>query len=492
MANTGNEQNAAAVANAMANIYRLRPDKAQFADFADTLAILPDIGTMRMRGAQYHFKAFVQPMSAVRPTKSGYESEFPAPQQIDHADCYVTWADLAELQGTVQYTGLAAAETDSREAAVYKTAQRLVSELDADFARVANMMIHMNSDMVLAEIEEVYNEGGDGAASGGDTTICLRITETGAQAADTNGTIARFYPGQKLDVRAASDNTAVRATCIVRDVFPTREGPAGARDTNYYGPAIRVDYYAAGDDSNMNNFAANDEITLSDCTDSNFWSFPSWFSRSASVLGLTRTDTGNAWSIPWIKNWDSSGDGTGTLTTLDLDTHLREVATELAFAIKFGRKTRTKMGLKLTAAAMACIATPHLVDEFSTQVGDQMRYTIDLDPKTRKELVGVTGYDGGYWHHPLLGPVMFKPDPVATPNMFRMLEPNSWKFVLGHKGSMKSIEWLDVEGHLWHYERGANGRLINAPMAGALMRMTPICDQPRANLQGGGLKSSVQ
>ncbi len=466
--------NAAAIANAMARIYKMRGIKAQFTHFHDTLRLFRASTTL-MAGSQKHIKVLVQPMTAVRPTKS-HEAEFPEARKLDWAEFVIAWEDLCELQASYNYTGYAAAQGRSKKASVFQAAEDLIATVDEDFATQLNAQLHQGADCDMAQL-------GDDPRNAGDTG---EWTSSGAAYLKIQaGSISQFFQGQFLKL---VDGDGDDITCYVNDVFPDNEGPDGTRDR---GPGIRVT--ESGTAVGFDAITVADPIRLSGVSDdANFASFGTWFSRTEAVFDITRTASGSAWSIPHIKYWDSSGDGTGTAVTLDLDEHLGEVAEELAYSVKYGRKMRPTKGLQLTSGAMAFLSTPKIVSEASRQVGDQQRYVTDLPKDTRKELFGVTGFDDAYYHNPLLGPIMFQSDPVATPGTFRMLEPNSWRWIIGHAGDLKSVEWLNKDGNMWHYQYGGSGRLTNALVAGALMRMSLLCDQPRANLQGGGVKSSLE
>ncbi len=469
--------NASAVSNAMARIYKLRPAKAQFTQSQRSLRLFKTTATITMEGSGKYFKAYTQPMTAVRPTKTGQEAEFPEARTIDYTEYTVAWSDLCELQASYNYTGYAAAQTKSKKAAVYDAATKLVTTADKDFGRQANAQLHQNSYCHLGQLAEAVRNAGD-TGSWGSGAGYVKIQA---------GSISQFLPGMCLTIY---DSNGTDVDITINDVFKTNEGPDGTRDR---APGIRFTE-KSGESTGFASLVATDPIALDPYDNSNppnFWSFDSWFDRSTSVVGLTRTATGNGWSIPHIKYWDGDGDGTGTLVALDLDEHLGEVAEELAWSVDYGRDERATDGIRVTAGAMAFLTTPRLVSELTRQVGDGMRYTKVLDAKDRAKLFGVTGFDGGYWHNPLLGPVMFQADNVATPNTFRMLEPDSWKWVIGHKGSLKEVEWLNRDGQTFHYQFGSNGRLKNAMVGGALMRLQLICDQPQANLLGGGLKSSI-
>ncbi|HUU94204.1 MAG TPA: hypothetical protein VM487_00575, partial [Phycisphaerae bacterium] len=121
------------------------------------------------------------------------------------------------------------------------------------------------------------------------------------------------------------------------------------------------------------------------------------------------------------------------------------------------------------------------------------RFTESIDAAARKRLVGRSGFEGTYWHSPTLGPILLQSDPVATPNKIRFLEPSSWEWIYGNEGSESTVEWIKNDaGSIWHTPFGTNGRLYNKKVGGAFVRVALMCDQPKANIQIAGVKSSTQ
>ena len=473
------EMTAAQVANAMANIYRLRHEAAQFTRFAETAKHFKP-RMLAMKGENLYWYAYTQPYTGVRRTKSAYETEFPESRAVDHTQVYITWTDLCEFQGTITFTGLAARKT--RSAAVYATARKLVTEFDADCGECLNRSLHQNSDCVMGTVAAKYS-----ATTGGSYT-----TSTSAFFQITDMPVSAFHPGQVLDLRDVSDNATINNGVKVDDVFHTSVGPNAVDDI---GPGITVTIdstrnTAVSGTSDLDTVAATDEIALSTETDSNLDSFQTWFG-TGSVLSLTRgTTVGEQWAIPYEKDYSVSG----VAVNFDFDDHMRPMARDLARAVKFGREVRKNEGLGISDA-MLFLTTDAILDEATSLFGDAARFTTalasSLDGAERKRLFGTVGFDGVVWHNPLLGAIGFQSDAVATPNTARLIEPSSWFFVTGHNSNNLRPEWLKGDGRMWRYVQGSNGRPINKLIAGGLMRLALCCDQPRANYEINGIKSSL-
>ena len=474
---------ASAVTTAMSEIWKLRPAKEQFTTWNDTLRFFSP-RQIPMESDGFHWKAYIQPMRGVRRTKSGAESEFPAPRQYDYQDIEADWDDLSEFQLSLQYTGLAAARTKTRRAAVRKVAEQLVSEADDDFAQQVNVALHQTADCTMALIATKTNEDGT-TYSSGQTDAFLGID---------GGPISRFVKGQILDIRAASDNANIRVAVVVNDVYFGSDGPGDG-----VGPGIVVTIDSTRNtditgDSDLDNLVDNDEIALSAETADNFDGFPSWFSNSTNVLNITRSTKGQYWTVPHLLSF---GD-----VTFDMEEHLRTLAELVSRAVRAGRRSRTKGagkgltvdGVRMTGAMLA-LGTPAISSEANSQAGDSARFTaalsMTLEAEERRELFGELGFDGIVFHHESLPPTAIRSDPVATEDTLRLLEPNSWFLLAGHEGGMRNAEMLNKDGSFWHYNKGANGRLVNQLVGGMLMRLEFVCDQPQANAQISGIKSSV-
>jgi len=467
------------VADAMARITKLRPDKAQWCRSSDTLKFFRT-GEMKMKGEDYHIKAFTQPLTNVRAVGDAVTvetTEWPDSRQIDHTDVEVDWDDLYEFRGTIQYTGLAAQKTKDRRAAIYRTAQRLLGEAEDDMGAALNMKIHQDANCQMGLVAAKYS------ATTGDT---YSQNATAFVQVD-NGSISQFQPGMYVDIHSASTAT-VRFTAKIDDVYKTSVGANGVADIGPGFTATRT----SGTDSDFDNVADNDMITLSDeAASTNFQSFGVWFDREAAVFSLTRdTTVGEQWAIPYVFDYQSAGAD----VALDLDTHLRGMTEELAYAVRFGRNARKREGVKITEAALTLLGTPRLVSYASTQVGDAVRYTTDLEGADRKKYFGTSGFDGAYWHNPVLGkPISFATDPVATPSRLRLIEPSSWQWIIGHTGNHETVEWLDKDGNgRWYYLLGSNYRRKNVLAAGYFTRLALMCDQPMANVEARGLKSDLE
>jgi len=470
----------------MGNVYNLREEKAQFTRSQKTLRMFKP-REMKMKGQEYNYFVFTQPMTAARgmgDAVTAETAELPAAREIAHVKVAVGWDDLYQFGGSLEYTGLAKAKT--KKMAIYQTARRLVGSVDADIGSLVNAALHQNADLTMATISAIYATGGG-----------VYSTAASAFLKITGGSIMQFAVGQRLDIREGADGTDIQCCVYVRDVFPTSDGPAGVADI---GPGITVtidttenavERFTSGassvGDADLDNVAAADEIVLSEHADgTNFQSLAAWFSWTTNVFDIDRDAIGSNWSIPHLRAWSGA--------TLDLETHLGTMAEEMAYAVEFGRTQRKNEGMDVSQAALALLGTPKLISEASRQVGDQVQYTSAIDGETRKKLFGTSGFDGAFWHNPILGaPISFVSDPVATPGYLRLLEPSSWQFIIGHEGGRNTVEWLDkADGGLWHYKRGTNGRLTSQLVAGWLMRIALANDQPKTNWENSGLVSSLE
>ncbi len=468
----GDIQDAAAISNALAFIFDTGHEAAQWNRWTDTLRWFQP-RKLPMQGDRLYFYAYTGPYEGVRRTKSK-EAEFPRAFDFDHTQCFIAWTDLTEFQASPSFTGLAERKSRDKKSAVYKTAVRLAREVGEAFSANVNRAFHQNTDCVIGIINGAPLDEDGTTYTGGQTDAYLIID---------NGSISQFCDGMVLDIREGADGTDVQVTVVVNDVYHTSDGPGSASGP---GIVVTIDGSNSGD-SDLDNLADNDEITLSGEVDSaNFWSLEDWWDSSVSVLGLTRTAKGLKWATPYQKDGGSNA--------IDFDDDIRPAALTMARIAKVGRRVRRSQGLTITESFLA-LSTPEINDEALQAINDRQRTTTviasTMDEAERKRLFGWVGYDGVVWIHPDLGHVYLQCDPVATPNKIRFLEPNSWFLVTGHNNNTLEPSFIDNNGTPWHTARGDNGRLINQKIAGAYVRMTLVTDQPRANYAVTGVTGGV-
>ena len=473
-------------------VWRLRPAKAQFTRLGETAKWFRP-NTEAMQGNIFHFKVYTAPASGTRRSAAGTaaEAEFPRARENTYVDIGVPWGDLIMFQGTLNINDIARQRTDNTEHSIYKIADRMISEAETDLGNQTNAAIFQNNDSVMGTINAVYDEDGT-AYTSGQTNAYVRIID---------GAIGQFVKGQILDIREGADGTDVQVTVVVNDVVHGNDGPAitaGSAPVSDIGPGIVVTIAGEnGGDANLDGLAAADEIVLSGEADSsNFHGFPDWFSRSKNVYKATdgstaieRDTIGNLWSAPEIVTVAASG----SEVNFDLDTHLGQLADILPQRVRLGRQQRVKDvdGVNMKQLMLA-VTTSKIANEATRDSVNNHRFTTvaqaSLDASQRRQVYGDVGFNGVVYHSTTLGDIAIQPDTAAPPFKVRLIEPNSFFFL--EQGG-RAIRWLDNSGKRFQRSVGSNARLTFYQQAGYYSMCALECDQPAANAEITGVKSSL-
>jgi len=467
---------------AMAEYYKLHPDKAQCLRSKETLRLFNPRGEA-MQGQKFHIKTWLNPSRGARRVNAvtAESSEWPEARKANWQDWYIEWSDLTEYRTTVEYTGLAEDKTADAKMCVYKTAEKYIGMVDDDIATQVNNSIHQSTNCKIAAIAAKYHDDGTAYTNNTHTTAYFQIK---------GGSIVQIMQNDRIEIRAGTSTTSTRVICYVNDVYPGTNGPGGTADI---GPGFTATYESTGQTggatTNFDSAAADDELVLSGETSANIFGFPSFFSWTTAMYSLTRTTLGNGWTIPKLM-YDYSV--AGAAVDFDPEIHFATMALDLAYAVQNGRNMRQGDGIKMTANAMVALGDPEVVDEMSRLGGDRVKYTKELSAAQKQDIIGSIGFDGAWFHHPNIGPIAIQSDPAATPRTIRYLDPNSWFWVTGGLGGPTSVRWLDKDGKKFRNQPGANGRPKDVWVGGAHARVALVNDCPGANAQISGVKSSLR
>lgn len=444
-------------------------------------------------GRATHYKVITQVPTGtrMRTVTAADAGEYVSARDMTAYNVGVPYSALREFQGTVKVNLSAERITSDREHAVFNIADELVRQAALDCDERKNIAIHQGSAAVLASVVQKYDPDGTTYTGSTQTVAYLKID---------GGSIARFKPGQILDIRAASAST-VRVTCQVNDVVYPPDGPEyGASTVADIGPGIVVTYYSTegtGTNAHFDNVVDGDEIVLSgESTTSGFHGFEDWFSQTTDVYvgedlstALDRDGVGNSWSHPII----ITGGTDAAPVTFDPDTHLARLAVRLPYQVKYGKEMRTSEDDVSYPQVMAFITTPEIVNEAVQDAKDSIRFTsvatASMDEATRKNVWGEVGFNGFVWHSPF-GDVAMQADPVCKENRGYIVNPESF-FWLAQKGTSE-MSWLpNAAGGRFHMVYGTNGGLTKFIQGGYSNRANLQCDQPSSNAMITGIKGTV-
>ncbi len=494
---------------AMDETYRLRPAKAQFTRCGETSKWFDPKGQV-LQGKRFHYKAFIQPATAIRRQiqATAATSEFPVPHEYKYLDLSVAHTDLKFFQATVRYNLLEEMRGKSKEHCIADLAMKAVGEVDDDFGNQLNASFHQPATCAAAKVKQIYDA--DGSA------FSLTGAHTPAFISISHGNVNQFQPGEVLDIHD-TDTATKNAIVKVWDVIYGTDGPpsSGVRVADI-GPGLIVEpcdangaVYAcnwnAGTMSGGGTSytpATGDFIARSGeyhaSTFRNIAGFPSLFDPTVDIwydedhATIDRESAGYAWMNPLVV----AGGTDGSEVTFDIDTHFRELEDYMPFMVKAGRQARVRadQGINLKKSLLA-ICPVSIVNDQVAEAKTTMRFTAtaatSMDAATRRELFGEVGFDGLVYHSASLGPIAFQADPACRPYHIELIDPNSC-FYVSMTGNTREVTWLSGSNGRWTPLEGDTNRTPTFYVqGGAWVAMQLVWDQPRTCTEIQWVKSSV-
>jgi len=479
----------------LSELYARDKKKAQFTRLGTTSRWMPQKGKM-LQGRRWHYYAYTQPSTGARRSSmsDATTSAFPVASQPAYTELTHDWMDLTMFRTSLKFNEIVDIQSSDLKASVFRVANRLMNQAEKDFSSQKNAAIHQDSACTMGKIKARYDADGT-TYSGSNLTAYWQISE---------GAIRQFLPGQLLKV---SSRTQAELTVQVEGIVASRSGPwaSGARVADI-GPGITVSIVdASSTDSDLDNADNDDTLSLSnEGAGDNFHGIPSWFSSAVDVYNdkdgsaLDREALGNEWMMPEIFDYTSGGNA----VDFDLETHLREVAEVMPDRVNTGRNGRAYMGdiedvdegVNIPKALVA-ITTAGIANEAIATAADTQRFTAkhssEMDESVRRSLFGNVGFEGVVWHSPTLPPIAIQPDVAAAPEQMTIIDPQSW-FWLRMAGA--PMQWLGNGSDRWSRvnDPDSDNRQTFEQQAGAYATAMLVCDQPGANAQIKGVKSSTE
>lgn len=438
--------------------------------------------TSSFKGASMHKKFYDQQFSRVI-ANDDIEGDLPSAGRLQAIDMEIQTSHLRSLDFQVDVS-FAALDLCTDAQAAWDLGTELFLQAEQAVGEKRNSMLHMNADMVLAQVKgSILDEDGTSYTSGDDQTDAFIPVDTGS--------ISNFKRGQIIDIREGSDNTSVRVTCEVITVWHDEyfEGSA-------VGPGILVEIADENDgDANLDNVADNDEICAVGETDVNYHAaFQSLFALSSpgAYFGKTRTTAANRFLQPYGRSYSDA--------ELDVEQHFGKMADTIGMMLPASRKQRRVRNLngkfQMTDAVVA-ICQPSLLNEAARQCGEPNAFMTRSTARSESaakgtKLVAVHGWDGVVLRHPNLPPIALQADPQCAPNRIYLIEPNTWEWIRQGSDGMKPT-WVPgtVKGTRWHQMYTSGGNISKKYVAGGYVHEAPFCDQPQLNYLIDGVTSSI-
>jgi len=418
-------------------------------------------------------------------SSSDLESDAPLAGRIRTMNLTIEESNLRKVAFGLRHTIPAQEEVDGSEHAVWNLAMELLLQGLQSIDEKRNHMIWQNSDGVKALVAAKYDP--DGTTYGGTTTLTYLGTGSveGAFLTIDGGSISKFHPGERIDIRNASTAT-VRITGIITDVYMGVDYLG-----NGIGPGILVAHDADGADAAFTNVVDNDEIFTSGEADGSGLDtgFAGFFNRTTPGAYFSIADR----AAPGFQFLVPYGRAYGTVD-IDIDVHFGHMADLMGMLFGPARANRRHRGFAMTDA-IVCLAPPDLVNSVARQAGNaSLQFTSSaagtMAEGRRKTLTAVQGWTGSVLHHPTLPPIVLQSEPLATENTVRIIEPSTWRYV--RMGSKKPTFIRNSNGGLWHVRRNTStGQLTMHRDASGYVIETLVNDQPQLNYSIEGVQSDV-
>jgi len=419
---------------------------------------------------------------------SDLEADAPLAGRIRTMDLTVEESDLRKVAFGLRYTLPAQEEVDGSEDAVFDLASELLVQALQSIDEKRNHMIWQNSDGVKALVKATYDP--DGTTFSTQTLTYLGTgSVAGAFITIDGGSISKFHPGERIDIRNAS-TTAVRIRAIITDVYHGLDYLGQG-----IGPGILCAIDAVGDsaEENFSTVVDNDEIFSSGEVDGSGLDvgFAQFFNRTTPGAYFDVTDRagpGFQFLIPYGRDYDN--------VPIDTDVHFGHMADLMGMLFgpaRANRRARAKQ-FKMTDA-IVCLAQPDLVNAVARQAGSpNLQFTSQaassMEEAKRKNLVSVQGWQGSVLHHPTLPPIALQSEPLAAENTITIIEPSTWRYI--RMGSKKPRFITNDSGGIWHTRRNVTtGQLTVHKDASGYVVETLLNDQPQLNYRIDGVTTDV-
>lgn len=469
-------------------IFKMEPI-AQTARFGDTVQHITR--TSQWAGGALT-KKFENQIFSRTLSNSDLEADAPLAGRVRVMEVTVEESHLRKLHFSMRYTIPTRMEVDGSENAVYDIAIELAVQALQSLDEKRNHMIHQNSDGVKAVVVQKYDVDGTTWGEGNQTVTYFGTASVEAAFLTIDqGSISKFHVGELIDIRNVS-TSAVRITGVITDVY---------YGLDYYGqsigPGILVAHDATGEDSSFTNVVDNDEIFSSGEADGSGLPvgfstlFQRWGGSALPYFSVTdRRAAGFQFLMPYGRDYATGG----VSEDIDVGKHFGHMADLMGMLYGPARKNRRHRGFEMTEA-IVCLCQPDLVNAVAANVGNVSHHFTTAAAETltdarRKSLVGVAGWTGAVIFHPTLPPIVLQPEPIATKDTIRIIEPVSFEFI--RMGSKKPTFIRNDNGGMWHTRRNtSDGQLTMHKDASGFVYETLFCDQPQLNYSIEGVKTDI-
>ena len=247
-----------------------------------------------------------------------------------------------------------------------------------------------------------------------DNIVIASCTATASNTAGmrfyiTDGTIAMFRRGTRLDFANASTGALYAGNVRVTDVNPG--DPTG--------PSVGVEFITTGitariSTGNLANVVSGAKIYFSTETGAGLYGIGAWMSRPAAtgdsfIGGVNRMSSANRWTITQATR---EGSTASTVTANMFD----DLANSMGFRIEPDQN------------GMVVVTDPKLHQKLRNEIFQSVVIQQPLDDSTKERFANF-GSVGLNYQHGHFGTIKIMSDPLCPPNTIRVLDPKTWKML---------------------------------------------------------------
>lgn len=502
----------------IARAHRLRPAKPQFTRLGATSRWF-NPQARPIGGKTFYYNVMVSGDTGTRrnTVTAGAQGEFPIPGDFSFKELSVPFTDLKMFQHTLRYNEIEALRTRDPKYAVAELALTAIAQGENSLASQVNAAMHQSGNCAMGKVAGIYDLDGTSFTGAAAHTPALIQIKDGSPAAYMKGMILDIY-----DSASAGGSDTQNAQVLVHDVFTSKDFKYAGSWVTDKGPALIVEpcslygsttasdglsltfdydtaWNAVGTPAANDFLALSGEFTTNTAAFKNIFGLPDYYDNNVNIFRDTdgtlidRDAAGNFWTNAHVVHVADAG----SEDDFDPEVHFRELEDYLPDKVQTGRVMRPNVrdDKMVLPASLLGICRPALLNDAVDDAKATQRFVstvaTSMDSAKRKQLFGITGFDGWYYHSPTLGVIAMQADPAARPYCIEFCDPQSF-FFLTLGGSAARVHWLDMgNGRRFQRIEGATHRTPTYYLQGGVWSSMYLAnDQPGVLALIEGIKAA--
>lgn len=327
--------------------------------------------------------------------------------------------DFARLAGSAKTTDLDLMRAVDSRAAALDFIKEKTDELTDSFSESSAIHTFVPQSALLATVNGTPKQNDDRVLADCSATPAAN---TGIRFAIDGGSLSALRPNMRLDVYSSAD--VFRFTIELTDFNP-RDSSVGAERVNTTTKEADISL----DPSAM---ADNDKLYLTGEKDQGPISVGAWFEEPGSSDSFLGKDRTTARVRQWMRPYQSGPSAVTTFTIGMLD----NLAIETSHI-----QERMQRGYLV-------VAPPEIDQRMRDEIGQDVLIQVPSN-EAKGKLMAQAGFDGALWRNPLMGPIMFSPEPLATPNKIRFMMLGDWERAYALPGGGK-VRFMPGQRGSWY------------------------------------------